>query len=496
MSCAPRIVEHLPANRLGRYIHRLVQSEGQSTADWGIYARNLKTSKVLVEYNADKLFLPASNTKLYTTSAALELLKPGFRYVTPIMATGPVRDSVLTGDLIVVGVGDPTWSGRFHEDDGTRVFQGWADSLKALGVGVIAGDIVGVDAVFDDFLLGSGWSWDNESYYYSAQVTGLSFNENTLNVTIEPSESGQSPTIVTNPLTSYVTIENRLVTLDTLAWLDSLGLLDSLALVDTLMLPDSLVFPEPNWDLNRPRGTNRIIFKGILLPDTIETGASVEDPVTYTATVLKETLMREGINVQGGIRGISLFQDETGAEVAEADTLFLYHSPPLRDIIYYLNKDSQNFMAETLLRTIGILAGNGGSARSGLNLARQVWAEMGVDTNSTFLVDGSGLSRYNKLTPRNTVRLLTYMSGDSTFIRSLPIAGVNGTLEKQMKNTAAEGRVFAKTGTLMHVRSLSGYAVNLKGDWIVFSIMVNDFLTPLSEVNDKIARLCELLVLQ
>jgi len=502
LSCAPRIVERLPPNRLGRYIQRLVLSEGQSLADWGICARNLRTGRTLVDYNADKLFLPASNTKLYTTSAALNLLGPQFRFATPVLATGPVEDSVLAGDLVVVGVGDPTWSARFHEEDGTLVFQGWADSLKARGIRAIAGDVVGVDAVFDDSPLGSGWVWDNEPYYYSAQIAGLSFNENTLDITIEPGAAGQPPTIVPSPATAYVTLENRLVTLDTLALLDSLGWLDSLSLrdslggLDTTALPDSLPELDFDWGFDRLRGTNRVVFEGFYpAHDTTETGASVEDPVAFTATVLKETLISAGVMVRGGIRAVYLYQDEDPGGIPQGDTLFIYHSPPLKEIIYYLNKDSQNFMAETLLRTVGTLEGNGGSAKKGLRLARPVWAAMGVDTNSVFLTDGSGLSRYNKLTPRNTVNLLVSMRTDTSFVRSLPVAGVDGTLEKQMIGTAAQGRVFAKTGTLSHVRALSGYALNHRGDWIAFSIMVNDFLTPLSGVNEKISRLCELLVL-
>ncbi|UCD38595.1 MAG: D-alanyl-D-alanine carboxypeptidase/D-alanyl-D-alanine-endopeptidase, partial [Fidelibacterota bacterium] len=494
VSCAPRVIERLPANRLGRYVHQMVLDAEQSMADWGIYARDLETGKTLIDFNGDKLFLPASNTKLYTTAAALKLLGSDFRYTTVVMATGPVRDNVLEGDLVVVGGGDPTWSARFYEDDPTYVFRGWADSLLAMGIRVITGDIIGVDAFFDDTPLGSGWVWDNEQYYTSAQIAGLSFNENCLDFTIEPGRVGEAPTIIPNPVTSYAVIENNLVTLDTLALLDSLGMLDalgladSLAYLDTLVIPDTIEVPDFDWDFDRPRGTNRVILDGIFsVYDTVETGASVEDPVAYTATVLKETLVGAGIEVRGGIQSHSLYADGQRSELPEGDTLFIFQSPPLEDIIYYLNKDSQNYMAETLLRTIGTLAGDGGSARKGRRLARLAWAEMGVDTNTTLLTDGSGMSRYNKVTPRNTVNLLAAMRPDTSFVRSLPIAGVDGTLENRMEGTAAEGQVFAKTGSLSHVRTLSGYAINRKGHWIAFSIMVNDYMTPSREIRERFA---------
>ena len=207
-------------------------------ADWGILARNLRTGKTLISFNADKLFLPASNTKLYTTAAALRLLGPQFRFRTPILATGPVSSGVLEGDLLVIGQGDPTWSARFH-DDGKAVFRAWADSLKALGITSISGAIIGVDAVFVEQPQGSGWSWDNDAYYYAAQIAGLSFNENVVDVIIVPRPDWQPPVIVPSPATAYVQIENRLLT------------------------PDSL---KVKWDIRRPRGANRIILRGSFGP--------------------------------------------------------------------------------------------------------------------------------------------------------------------------------------------------------------------------------------
>ncbi|MCH7528850.1 MAG: D-alanyl-D-alanine carboxypeptidase, partial [Candidatus Marinimicrobia bacterium] len=221
----------MPANQLGRYVRTMVQEEGQSQADWGILARNLRTGKTLISFNADKLFLPASNTKLYTTAAALRLLGPQFRFRTPILATGPVSGGVLEGDLLVIGQGDPTWSARFH-DDGKAVFRAWADSLKALGITSISGAIIGVDAVFVEQPQGSGWSWDNDAYYYAAQIAGLSFNENVVDVIIVPRPDWQPPVILPSPATAYVQIENRLMTLD------------------TLNNPDSL---KVKWDIRRPR---------------------------------------------------------------------------------------------------------------------------------------------------------------------------------------------------------------------------------------------------
>jgi len=451
----------------------MVMEDTQSLADWGLLAHNLRTGKTLISYNADKLFLPASNTKLYTTAAALRLLGPQYRYQTPVLATGPISGGVLRGDLVVIGRGDPTWSARFHEDDPTAVFRSWADTLKAMGITTITGGVIGVDAVFTEQAFGSGWSWDNEAYYYSAQIAGLSFNENVVDVVITPRPNWQAPEIIPSPATAYVQIVNRLMTLD------------------TLNNPDSL---EVKWDIIRPRGSNRITFEGIVGPDTVETGASVEDPVAFTATVLRETLIDQGIAVNGPASAMRLFTGDTILVAPVGDTLFVHQSLPLEDIIYPLLKDSQNMMAETLLRTLGIGAEGGATDREGFQRAKPVWAAMGIDTNKIVLTDGSGLSRYNKISPRASVALLTAMQGDTSFTRALPIAGVDGTLEETFTDSPVTGRVHAKTGTLNGVRALSGYLTNDRGETIVFSFMINDYLTSVSEINARIERILELLL--
>lgn len=473
-ACAPKVVSRLPMSKVGRYVRDMLRDPDQARANWGILAVNLRTGKTLIDYNSGKHFVPASNTKLYTTAAALKLLGPEFRYRTPILTTGKIVGGILKGDLVVVGVGDPSWSKRMREDDGTTVFVGWADSLRAHGITAIAGDIVGVDGVYDGVRFGSGWMWDDQPYWYSAPISALSFNENVVDIIFVPNP-GKSPEMLLNPVTSYVTILNNLTTLD------------------TLNNPDSL---ESDWDSWRDAGSNVTRFDGLSPPDTLETAATVDDPMAFTATVLKEVLQSAGISVNGTARGASRHKAGREPLNISGDTLFVFPSPTLGEIIYYLNKDSQNLMAEVLLRTVASGAEKGASAEAGLEIFKPVWSEMGVDTNSIHLVDGSGVSHYNKVTPANTVALLTAMQGDTTYFRSLPIAGVDGTLENEMLMSPAEGRVFAKTGTLTHARTLSGYLIQAGGDTVAFSIMANAYLTGNEAVNTHIYRICELLVMQ
>ena len=471
-ACAPRIVERLPFSRLGRQVHQLLTDPGQGRAQWGILAVNLRTGRTIIDYHADRHLVPASNTKLYTAAAALALLGADYRFYTPILATGPVVEGQLQGDLVVVGIGDPSWSARMRDDDATSVFAGWADSLRQRGIESISGDIVGVDALFDGLPFGYGWMWDDEPFRFGAPISALSFNDNMVAIKILP-RPGQTPELELHPVTSYLTIHNNLTTLD------------------TLNNPDSL---EADWELDRLRGSSHVYLDGISRPDTIETGAAVENPPLFTAHVLKEVLEREGLAIAGEAVGFARYGPHRDPLELAGDTLFMFVSPALGEVIHEMNKESVNLLSEMLLRSLASDVEGGASAEAGLRRARPVWAALGVDTTTIRLVDGSGVSHINRVTPRSTVALLTAMQGDSTFFHSLPIAGVDGTLEDLMTDSPATGRVFAKTGTLTSARALSGYLVQAGGDTLAFSIMANSYLTPLWQVNRYMRRICELLV--
>jgi D-alanyl-D-alanine carboxypeptidase/D-alanyl-D-alanine-endopeptidase (penicillin-binding protein 4) len=444
------VITPLPNTKLGNYIKSLVNEDEVSTGNWGIEAVNLNTGKTIIAHQADDFFLAASNVKLYTSAAALRRLGREYRYATPVLVNGTISGGKLAGDLLIIGMGDPTWSAHFYEGDGRQVFRQWADTLKAYGISTIQGGLAGVDGIFSDELYGAGWSWDEEQYYFAAPISGLIFNESSLDFKIIPEPFGGKPIVEPNPSTSFASIINNLVTLDTLSNSDSLT---------------------ADWGFSRPRGSNQITLDGIFPPDTVETGAAVDSPILYALTVLKETLT--------SIAG---------------DTLFVHRSPELGEIVRAMNKDSRNLIAETVLRTLGKGANTGGNARSGLGAARLEWAAMNLDTNAIYMVDGSGLSRYNRLTPATTVKLLETMFNDTTFFNSLPIAGIDGTLEHLMIGSPAAGRVHAKTGTLRHAVALSGYLRNKDDEWVAFSIMVNNHLTSTWRVNLRIQKICELLI--
>lgn len=445
-----------------------LSAEAHAHAIWGVSIVDLTNGTTLYERNADRLLIPASNAKLYSTAAALEVLGPDFVFETVVSSPGIVANDTLHGPLVITGSGDPTIGGRFRDGDELAIFRQWADELRTHGIRHIDGDIIGDDNFFDDTPLGYGWSWDDEPYWYSAELGALSFNDNCIDVTVFASTPGHPASITWRPFnTSYVTVENESVTVAA----------DSLA----------------DEDYARSRATNHIRVRSRIVADEEQQESlSISNPTAYFVRVLREVLIREGITVSGQAVDI----DDIDVPRPSSSTELLRHrSRPLSDIVSVVNKRSQNLYADQLLKVIGTRLpadetdAPGGSAENGIALASRVWATAGVDTSLAQIVDGSGLSRYNLATPRMTTHLLSWMWSRppairDAFVDSLPVGGVDGTLAGRYDVGAARGEVRAKTGTVSNVSTLSGYVETDDGTPLAFSIMANNFVVDTDEIRD------------
>lgn len=426
-----------------------------SNAHWGVLIQSLETGEYFYKRNENKLFMPASNLKLFTSSAGLVLLGDDYKFTTNIYKRGRMDGSTLIGDIIVQGRGDPAISGRFYQNDVLKVFNDWADSLLELGIDEITGNIIGDDNEFDDQGLGEGWEWDYESHWYAAQSSAISFNDNCIDIVVTADALTEQSRIDINPYTKYAVIVNKV----------------------SVVKNDSVT----SIDVYRERGTNVVtVFGTIRKSDSLKTYVTVNNPTQYTMVVLKEVLESKGIVVGG----FPLDVDDIPLPIDynEISKLFTHYSPNLKDIIKILNKNSQNFYAEQILKTIGLEKENFGSAENGINVCNSVFQEMGINPENMIMVDGSGLSRLNLVTPKQIVSLLNYMYQHKyylPFYNSLPIAGVDGSLANRMKGTKAENNIRAKTGFIGSVRSLSGYANTGDGEPVVFSIIANNFTVPL-----------------
>lgn len=468
-----------PAQLAGA-IDRVLEDEDFDNAFWGVYVADLNSGEVLYTKNEGKSFVPASNAKLYTAAATLSRLGPDYRYHTTLYAEGPIRNGVLRGDLIVRGSGDPTIGGRFHDDDATRIFRAWADSLKNLGITRIEGDIVGDDDVFDDVSLGTGWSWDDETYYYASEISGLSFHENVVDVSIRGQRTGEPGSVTWEPFqTSYIEITNETVTISSQRSIDE--------------------------GYERTRGGNFIrLYSEVPAGKTDKEPLSVHNATLYFVHVLSETLIQAGISIAGQPVDIDDLPVTPNYSDPNLRPVASYTSPPLAEIVKEMGVESNNHVAEQLLKTLAAEIPlrsrkyDPGSADMGIAIIREQLGSIGVDTTRINLVDGSGLSRNNLITPVATGMLLQYMwdhpdrSVRRAFYDSLPIGGESGTLAYRFQRNPLRGNVRAKTGSLGGVSSLAGYVRTSSQTPLVFVIMTNHFTTssrPIRNAQDEIVAL-------
>jgi D-alanyl-D-alanine carboxypeptidase/D-alanyl-D-alanine-endopeptidase (penicillin-binding protein 4) len=442
-----------PLKGLVERIHAYFEDPMFANAYWGAVIQSLDTGKIWYERNANKLFMPASNQKILTTSAALSVLGPDFRFKTTVAHTGGIEGNTLAGDLVVFGTGDPTFYERWL-DDSRDVFREWAGQLKDKGIRRITGNVVGDDNAWDDENVGNGWALDNLDAWYSAPYSALQLNEDYIDFNIVPPAAVDGEVrIVPNVPSNYYTIENNLT---------------------------AVAEGRASVSVSRKYGTNHFVFNGTVVAgsDAFERSPSIWNPTLFYVTVLKEVLEEEGINVDGEARDC----DDLPGWNASPDglpTLIVHESPRLADILTMLMKRSQNLYAETMVHTLGWNENGKGTFRGGREVVQRVLADFGVDPEGYRYMDGSGLTRYNFVSPRQVTDILIGMDKGpyrEIWFEALPIAGVDGTLRNRMKGTPAEGNVHAKTGTISNVRGLSGYVTTADGERIVFSFLVNAHL--------------------
>ena len=428
---------------------------------WGVEVRSLQSGERLFEMNAGKLMMPASNMKVVTLAATAETLGWDYRFTTSLETTASVQDGVLGGDLIVRSNGDPTINRR--ENRAAAVIDQWADALRAAGIQEIAGRIIGDDQAFDDEGIGDGWSWDYLQFGYAAPVGALQINENITQLMVVPGARAGEPAIVTLPPGAGFTLLNHATT----------GAEGS---EDTIAYRRHLDSPILEVSGSAPIGGR-----------TATRSVAVANPTIFFAQTLKDGLAERGIRTNGDAVDI----DDVAAELMNGSetrrVLVSTESPPLKEIATVLMKVSQNLYAETFMKAIGTARGGLGTASGGRTTISGILSEWGVPDDSYVISDGSGLSRYNYLSPDMITAVLERMFKDDrhreSFVATLPIAGRDGTISTRMRRTRAEGNAVAKTGSIANARSLSGFVRTRDNEMLVFSILANDFVIPSDMVN-------------
>lgn len=487
-------------------IAALLNSPDLAHGFWGIEVDSLATGRVLYSQNSDKLFTPASNTKLFTTAAALALIGPDYKFRTTVETAGMLdRYGRLNGDLFLVGHGDPNLSGRElpydqrtqRSDDPIQSLETMADALVQKGVKYIDGDIVADDSYFAFERYGEGWSQDDLVWGEGAPVSALTINDNVVFVNVLPADRpGEKAFVKITPYTDYYRIDNRVVT--------------------------TPAGTGKNFFVNREPGSTTVTLWGNLPLDDPGTSEAlaIEDPAEFAAALFRRLLEKRGIVIYGHQRTLhtelatlSTFTATVtaaasgpshpgggGARPLKSDqpiTLASYESKPLVEDVRVINKVSQNLHAEILLRLLGRERGNAGTIEGGLEVMRSFLAQAGINNDQYVFYDGSGLSRQNLVSPHAIAQLLRFASTQpwgGAYKSSFPVAGVDGSLSERLKAPRLEERVLAKTGSLGGVKALSGYATTDSGQTVVFSILSNNLNLPAKRVTDTIDAIVQAIV--
>ena len=430
--------------QLADRLARILADPALTRAHVGLVVQVAETGEVLYELQGEKLFVPASNTKIVTAAVALDALGAGYRWKTVLTADGEVSEGVLEGDLWIAGRGDP-WLTRGD-------VRTWPELLRRAGIRHITGDVIGDDRAFGGAQWGKGWFWHEIYASWAAGVSALQIRPNTVHARLVPGPEVGDPArfeLLRPGPALPMTVDVR------------------------TGAPGSAVrlHYEPP-----PEGGDVRLTGWIPAADTVPLHLATHHPTMYLLAHLTEAMASAGVEVDGELR--RALDGERPTRSAWSHTVV---SDSLGAAVAEMLKPSDNQMAESILRTVGLEVSGRGTAEAGLAIEEEVVAGWGIEPGAMSLSDGSGLSGYNRIAPGAMARLLRAMWRHpeyQVFLNGLPVGAVDGTLRRRLSGTAAEENVRAKTGSLASARTLSGYLTDGSGETLVFSLMVNDYDVP------------------
>ncbi|WP_462411774.1 D-alanyl-D-alanine carboxypeptidase/D-alanyl-D-alanine endopeptidase [Neobacillus sp. Marseille-QA0830] len=446
--------------QLNSFLHTCGDLQG---AIAGITIRSTAGGEIIYQHHGNIRLRPASNMKLFTAAAALNVLGENYTFPTEIYRTGPIHNHILKGDLFVKGKGDPT---LLKAD-----FDRMAEQLQYLGIQQIAGNLIGDDSRYDDVRYSQDLTWTDETFYYGAQISALTasptadYDAGAVEITLTPGlKIGDHVDVKIAPNTDYVRIVNQAVTVEN---------------------------GEAEITFERVHAKNTILIKGTLPSGSEEQKEwiAVWDPTRFALTLFQQSLEEHGIQLSGNF--------ETGVVPDSAELVLSRHSIALSQLLIPFMKLSNNTHAEIFIKEMGKVVKGEGSWEKGLEVLTEEIQKFGVNSETMVIRDGSGISHVNLVSSNHISQLLFAVQTAKWFpayLHSLPVAGesekiVGGTLRNRMEDLT--GTVKAKTGTITTVSTLSGYLTSKSGQTLIFSIMLNNLLDDekAKEVEDQIVRL-------
>lgn len=446
-------------------LQSVIDEASNQEAFWSVTVRDHQ-GNILEKHNSEKVIIPASNQKLVTTAALLDHFGADYRFETVIYGNGTLTDGTWDGDLIIVGSGDPSISGDLYDGDRYHVFESYVKQLNEAGIQRINGDLIADVSLFDDQVYPKGWDWYDFSFYYGVQISPLSFNNNAVDLEVfAEGEIGDMPRITWFPdSTDYVTFVNQQV----------------------------ITHPNTEYDeyYRRELGGNTITL-GSTLPQGYyeDESLSVDDPPRYFLHSFRNYLTTNGIDVKGKME-----VSYEGIDTKQWKQLAIHRSHPLRKLIEWTNKESDNFYTEMMTKTLSAKkSGVKGSFEDGISHIREFLFKIGLDTSHVQMNDASGMAGGNFNTTHNLSKLLVEMQSHECFeayLNSMSVAGIDGTLAHRMKGTPLYNNFKGKSGFVTGVRTLSGYMKARSGKQMIVSIGTNNFISekvrPIDSVHEKI----------
>jgi len=446
-------------------IKEILNNENLKTASVAFSVYDFTNEKSVYSFNENKSLRPASNLKLLSTAAILDILGADYRFNTLLENSGTILNGELKGNLYVIGGGDPSLgSYRFNKNNPTEFIDEWIKTLQEKNIKTITGDLIIVDTLFKKQQIPPTWVWGDIGNYYGAGVKSISIFDN-----------------------QYKIYFNTKVAID-----DTVKILKIVPEIDGMILTNNVTAKKIRGDKTNIYGVPKCNLRTIdgFLPvnkDSFIVKGSIPNPALILAKVFKEKLKDNGINLLGKITII-----ENPVKLNNLNLLHTTYSPSLIEIIDKTNKKSINLYAETLMRHISISKGADGSNKTATESLMKYWEQKGVNISAMNLYDGSGLSTYNLITAKQFVDVLKIIYTDSIkysgFVSTLPVSGVSGTLKYFLNRSEAKTHVFAKSGSISGIKAYTGYIETKSKNMLAFSFMINNYTCSKSAVKKDMER--------
>lgn len=469
--------KNIPQERFQKYVEDLANTPFMANGIMGVSIKSVTNNKTLVAYNAQKSLAPASTLKLITTATALSTLGENFRYSTTLEYSGQLVDSVLIGNIIIKGTGDPSFgSWRFDKQQDYKLLcEVWAQKIKALGIKEIKGRVFGDGSMFEENVTPDTWIWSDMGNYYGAGSYGLNINENLFYAIFKPTQyMVQAPLVKTIPDLPYYQKINKVLT-------------------DKPRTGDQVnIYSTPYQDILMMQGY-------VPAGDSFSVKGSIPDPALFTAYFLHKKLEEIGIKVNENPLSAMEANKRKIAFQSFFPTMNIttHTSLPLRELATACNFQSINLYAEAFLKTFSVMSSFGNTTKDAVKGLKQIWQSKGVNLSGFNIKDGSGLSPSNGITTDNMTDILKAMYSEKSFkafYESIPVVGESGTVAHLGKKSKAVGNVRAKSGSIEGVRAYAGYFTAKNGELMCFSFMLNKYNSDFGSATKELEKLMTMMV--